>query len=413
MKVVHVNSHLAWAGGIEVYLLSLLPRLDELGHEQVLVYGTGEPGLWHRSHHVPLVNRAGRAARRAGHDSMRKLLADEAPDLVHVHNIHNTGVLEACLESVPSVLTAHDYRFICPASTFYFRRSRGICQRVCGPGCFTTTLIKKCMTLRPSYVFKHYDRVRWFLRTLGRWAHVIAPSESARVRFLQVGMPASRVTTIPYFCPVKPLAEPPPQSQNPTVLFVGRIRENKGYGDFIRALGLLPKSISGMLVGDLTPRRAEAIRRLAAGAGCPNRLEVRPWAAREEIDAIYRKASVFVFPSVWAETLGIVGLEALACGVPVVASDVGGVREWLKDGATGLLVPPKDPQAIADAVLRILESNGRARGMGRAGIALIGERFSPDEHVQTLIDLYQSASQTERLRVSAKPGATRRTPAMQ
>ena len=71
------------------------------------------------------------------------------------------------------------------------------------------------------------------------------------------------------------------------------------------------------------------------------------------------QSNVLVFPSVWAETLGIVGLEALAHGVPVVASDVGGVREWLDDEKTGFLVPPKSPQAIASAIQQEADASAK------------------------------------------------------
>jgi glycosyltransferase involved in cell wall biosynthesis len=108
------------------------------------------------------------------------------------------------------------------------------------------------------------------------------------------------------------------------------------------------------------------------------------------------QTSVFVFPSLWPETLGIVGLEALSRGVPVVASDVGGVREWCREDETGHLVPPKDGAAIADRVGQLLSSKDRLRAFGERGIALIRERFRPEQHVDRLLEIYQRAQTSKR-----------------
>jgi glycosyltransferase involved in cell wall biosynthesis len=117
-----------------------------------------------------------------------------------------------------------------------------------------------------------------------------------------------------------------------------------------------------------------------------------------------KEATVFVFPSIWPETLGIVGLEALACGVPAIACDVGGVREWLHPGKTGLLVPPKNSQAIAEAAQTILQSSQLRETMGCNGMALIRSRFSPQGHVSALLNLYRQGCSPSRRAVEAQGG---------
>ncbi len=395
MRVVHVNAKLAWSGGIEIYMLSLLPELESRGHECHALYAEGDAGLWPRSHRVPVIDDVKWNASRRGYREATDLFDAIQPDVIHLHNIHNLGTLRACLESAPTVLTAHDYRYVCPASTFYYRRGEDVCRRRCGPRCFTTTLARHCMSLRPNRAWHQYHRVRWFARRLGDVAHVIAPSKAARQRFLDAGVPADRATTLPYFCPLEPLSEPRPLPPQPKILFIGRVRPNKGYRYFIQALGMLPSHISGLLVGDVTPAREQELRQLAVQAGCADRLELRPWADREDVAEVYREASVFVFPSVWDETLGIVGLEALACGVPAVASDVGGVREWLHNGRTGRLVPARDPGALATAVQQIVNSSGRAQQMGLNGIRLVKERFSREGHIARLLEIYSNASSSK------------------
>ena len=90
--------------------------------------------------------------------------------------------------------------------------------------------------------------------------------------------------------------------------------------------------------------------------------------------------------------MGIVGVEAMSQGVPVVASDVGGVREWLRDRENGVLVSPKDPDAIAEAVRWFLDSPETILAAGRAGIHLVKDKFKPARHVKKLVDIYEAAA---------------------
>lgn len=391
MKVLHLNEHCGWYGGIETYLLSVIPRMVDRGHPQVVAFSKGDAELVEHSHVVPELSHASRRAIDAGRRAIEAIVERERPDLAHVHNIHNIGAIEACLESVPTVVTIHDYRYACPASNFYYRRTEEVCHRSCGPGCFTTTLFKRCLTPRPRYAMRYYGRVRWAMRNAGRFARFVAPSQFARQRFSEVGYDGSRIDVVPYFCPVLPRDEPRVPPQQTTLLFLGRMQPNKGYRYFIEALGKMPASVRGVMVGNSSPERQQEIMHIAADARCRDRLELRSWVSRDEIQGLLEATSVLVFPSVWPETLGIVGLEALASGVPVVASDIGGVREWLHEGETGYLVPPKSSSSIAEAVSRLLDCPAVSAAMGRRGIELIREKFAPEVHMDKLADTYRLA----------------------
>jgi glycosyltransferase involved in cell wall biosynthesis len=108
--------------------------------------------------------------------------------------------------------------------------------------------------------------------------------------------------------------------------------------------------------------------------------------------ALLDETSVFVFPSLWPETMGIVGVEALSRGVPVVASDVGGVREWCVDGETGFVVPPKDAAAMSDRIERLVSDEQRLQAFGERGLTLVREKFLPHQHVDQLVEWYQRAA---------------------
>lgn len=390
MRILHLNEHLDWKGGVEVYLLSLLPELEARGHEVFVGYAEGRAELATHAFQLTELSSAQRADVRSGYSAAQLAIERYRPDLVHVHQTHNQGVIHACFERIPTIIHGHDYRYLCPASSFFYRRSETICQRAAGPACFAVTLARHCLTPRPRYALPYYQRVRWAHRQHECFAHVVAPSESCRLRFIQAGFDAGRVTTLPYFCPIPARERPRPLPEPQTLLFIGRISPNKGGRYFVEALARLPESVRGVMVGNFDAASRESVARLASAVGCASRLDLRPWAGREEVSRAFQQASVFVFPSIWPETLGIVGLEALATGVPAVASDVGGVGEWLKEGETGYLVPPKDSAAIADRAARLLTDPGLNHRLGQQGIDLIRGRFSTDYHLGRLIDLYEA-----------------------
>lgn len=386
-----MNEHLSWAGGVETYLLSAIPELEQRGHEQVLVYAQGESGSLGRTHHVPELSRGDRKADDLARRRLRTIIDEEQPDLLHLHQVYSIGAIEACLERLPVVVHAHDYRYVCPASTFFYKRTGRVCHRTAGPGCFTVTALKHCMTPRPTYAFDYYRRVRWFAGQKQRISAIIAPSEAARQRYLAAGFAPNRVQVLPYFCTLAPTEQPRPAPAVPTVLFIGRIRDNKGPDIFVEAFACLPTGTRGVMIGDFSGPARDAVEHHAERFGCRDRLTLKSWVGRNEVRAEFEQASVFVFPSIWPETLGIVGIEALACGVPAVASDIGGVREWLENGRTGFLAEPKNAQDFAAKITRLLEDGALNEQFGRDGQRLIRERFTPEVHIEALLDIYRAS----------------------
>jgi glycosyltransferase involved in cell wall biosynthesis len=164
------------------------------------------------------------------------------------------------------------------------------------------------------------------------------------------------------------------------IVAIGRLVPRKGIDDAIRALVALP-DVELVIAGG--PPAAELqhddeARRLleiARQAGVADRVELRGGVARDDVPPLLRSADVVVCTP-WYEPFGIVPLEAMACGVPVVASAVGGMLDTVVEGVTGLHVPPCDPQALAIALRRLLEdpalrqrmsANGRQRAVGNYG----------------------------------------------
>jgi glycosyltransferase involved in cell wall biosynthesis len=118
-------------------------------------------------------------------------------------------------------------------------------------------------------------------------------------------------------------------------------------------------------------------------------VEFRGWVDRESLKREFAQCSLLVFPSVVPETFGMVGPEAMAYGRPVVAFDVGAVREWLIDGVNGLMVRRGDTQGFADAINSLLTDLDLTARLGRAARESVIERFSPAVGVSQLLECYR------------------------
>jgi glycosyltransferase involved in cell wall biosynthesis len=168
---------------------------------------------------------------------------------------------------------------------------------------------------------------------------------------------------------------------------VGRLVPDKGQDDFLRAAAILRSrhpDLRFLLAGRGT---AEAdLRRLATSLGLESAVAFLGF--RDDVPEITASLAVSVLPSIDCDASSAAIKEALACGVPVVATDIGGASEILRDGETGLVVPPRDPGRLAAAIETLLADPARARDMGRRGSADVAARFTPDHLVEGTIAAY-------------------------
>lgn len=163
------------------------------------------------------------------------------------------------------------------------------------------------------------------------------------------------------------------------LLCISRLVERKGIADVINALTLLPDAelviAGGPELSQLdADAEAQRLKQLAADLGVADRVVFRGRIERPNVPALMRSADAVVcYP--WYEPFGIVPLEAMACGVPVVVAQVGGLVDSVVNGVTGIHVPPRDPLALADALRELLKNEKRCIELGLAGTRRANRRY--------------------------------------
>ena len=182
------------------------------------------------------------------------------------------------------------------------------------------------------------------------------------------------------------------------IVCVGRVVERKGVGNVITALGRLRAAggpdtevvvAGGPDVADLaTDHEVGRLRDLARDAGVEDRVVFRGRVGRRELPSLLRSADVAVCVP-WYEPFGIVPLEAMACGVPVVASAVGGLIDTVVNGKTGVHVPPRRPDVLAEVLGDLLPDTARLRALGAAGARRARARYSWDRVAAQTVSAYR------------------------
>jgi glycosyltransferase involved in cell wall biosynthesis len=339
VRVLHVDPERGWGGG-EVQVTALLRELARRGHASVVAAVAGSP------------------------------LASAATAL---------GVpVEACtirnhldLRAVPRLRRlARDVDVV----HFHTARAHAMAPWLGGTGA------RRIVTRRMDYV----PRGGPWARHLYNHAvdRVIAISDGVRAALVRAGVEPGRIRVVPSGVDVDALAAPAGAREalrvewgvgrdETLVMVLGVLEERKGHAVLIDAATRMPRPVAVRYVfcgaGSLEPRLREAV----AYSG----LAVHFAGFRRDVAACLAAADVVVLPSLH-EGLGVAALEAMAAGRPVVASRVGGLAEVIDDGVTGLLVPPRDPEALGAALGALAADAERRRAMGAHALQRVRARFS-------------------------------------
>jgi rhamnosyl/mannosyltransferase len=179
-------------------------------------------------------------------------------------------------------------------------------------------------------------------------------------------------------------------ANRPLLLFVGRLRHYKGVNVLLEAMRDLPDA-TALIVG--VGPFAEEWQQQAQAAGLQDRVHFLGEQPDAAVSALYHAADAFVLPSTnRAETFGIVQLEAMACGCPLICTELGTGTSYVNQhGVTGLVVPPNDPAALAAAVRRILADPDLRARMGQAGLRRAQTEFSIDAMLDRTLAFYHEA----------------------
>jgi glycosyltransferase involved in cell wall biosynthesis len=222
----------------------------------------------------------------------------------------------------------------------------------------------------------------------------IAVSEFVKKKLLEKGFPEDKVIT--HYLGVDVNVKPAIPNDEKIILFAGRLVEVKGVEYLILAAADVCKyhpDAKILICGD-GPRRKD-LEYLAKTKGLTKNVIFPGWKTREELAALMRRARVFVLPSITTrdgrvEGLGMVLLEAMACGLPVIGTNQGGIPEAVLDGENGFIVPEKHSVGLSEKIRLLLDDRALSTRMGNKGRELANDKFDIRKQVAGLEKIYRS-----------------------
>lgn len=377
-----MNKYAEVVGGADSHCLDLLARLRERGHDVALLAFESDgaepepPGFYLRPFvtHATRGDLRGRARIGAALRSLWNRSAAAAastalerfrPDVVHMHKIHPqisvAPVVVAARAGVPVVQTAHDYEFVSAHPE--------------------DELTRKLDHLEEAAAFRLLNTLSFVLRSVAHRPfvdHWIVASPHMQRVYEAAGIEASvlRAVAEPDPAPVVPLGE------RSEIVFTGRLIERKGVHDVLevaRARPGLSFTVAG--TGPLTPLVESAARSM------PN-LRYLGFVDQETARTVIRSARAVLVPSRWAEPAGLVALEAMAVGTPVVGYRRGGLADYVRDTGGGLVT---DVSAIelARALDRLCDGAELWESCSSAGLEGLRRHHDPETHLTALESIYE------------------------
>ena len=389
MRILVANDGFGDAGGVQIYLDAVIGNLVARGHELALAYcsaegardTSGASGRLPRFH-IPNPDAA---------SAFRSIQA-WAPDICYSHNMDDVGVDRRLGAVAPIVKFMHGYFGTCIGGlkTHMFP-SPVSCDRVYGPECLALYFPRHCGQLRPMKFLRHWRAAESHRQVRDVYATYVVASEHMRREYIRSGIDAGRVVANPLFCAQSIAPAPLPPPVEPRVVFLGRMTALKGGDLLVKAVAhastLLGQDVRVTFIGDGAVRAAWQTLAARLGVSC----EFRGWISGAERWPLVRDASVLAVPSIWPEPFGLVGLEAGAVGVPAVAVDVGGIREWLRDGVNGVAVgAPATPASFGAALARVLGDRHLLMRL-REGALQVAREMTVDRHVDRLDALFSAS----------------------
>ena len=381
MRVLHiVDGFGGEGGGVVTYLLGLFPALAAAGLDSHVISGQAVPAeiAGATCEHVPGIDADVAVLPAAAQRQLVEALRRAAPDVCYIHVICPEVVTLAAAVA-PVVVYAHEYLTVCPGGGRFLTRRRAFCGEGPGLRCAVRAYSERCTNRRPDRLRTALGRVRGWHKAWPDVARILVASPGVGEILAASGAPRERMTVLPY--PVTAPQRPVAPAGGADVLYLGRLTSSKGVDVLLQALASLPE-VTAVIAGD-GPDRAE-LEALAVGLGLTHRVRFAGWVGAELAASLLWSSRVLALPSLWDEPFGIVGLEALGAGLPVVASAVGGIPSWLEDGVTGLLVPPGDVGALAAALRRSLYDDVLTRSTAAAA-SRVAARFAPERHLEALL----------------------------
>jgi glycosyltransferase involved in cell wall biosynthesis len=392
MRLAHFVLSGAVVGGVERYLAELLAASDPTLEHRVVTDHAGSCDFSGRWPVTSLAWSAEGDGPRAGEGEATGVLAGLGGVCLFHYPPSGETLAAARRARMGVAIFCHDHRWWCASASRYYGRTRSICGiRGATGACALRYYALRCGGLRPGPMVRGLSRAAAGRRALAAADAVFTASSFMAAEAALHGASPARTQLAPLPTHLESAAPAPPQAgEPPVILCASRLTPEKGVGLLLDAFALMHVRARLELAGSGIGARATE----HAVATHPARERIRLLGHLEDaaMRAAYARASAVAVPSLWPEPFGLVGIEALAAGRPVVTTGVGGIADWARTDLGVITAPPHAPAELAAALDRTLSDPSWAARAREAGSRWVRERHSIAAHVARLRDVLRPLS---------------------
>ena len=305
------------------------------------------------------------------------VLYQEKAALVHTHWLIPQGLTGAIIQSItgiPHIATVH-------GSDLSLIRKSAVLTRIC------------------TFIIRHSDTVTVNSRYTRQQLVSLVPESDRKIQIIPMGVDSE------FFHKHKPVTEIKKSQQERIILNVGRLIGLKGTRYLIEAMADVVQAVpdAKLVVVGTGPEKKHLVKRVHE-LSLDNHVQFLGTIPHDELPSYYQNADVFVLPSItlagMTEGLGVVLLEAMSHGIPVIGSNVGGIPDIITDGENGFLVPEQRPDILAEKIIRILDDTELQEKFRRNGLIRVRDSFSWDMISKKFSELYCEALERDEKKTS-------------
>lgn len=390
MNILHIHEKTTIRGGAEVYISQLQKLLPRYGVE---THWVGIEEINSRYILTEFGNDNAQQANRIKDvfQFLENFIREKNIELINIHNIFNPAIVRHCLQLVPVVKTCHSPVMVCPGKDKFWRFSEKPCTIPYGLHCFKHIYTQGCANRHPKRVIRAWKYVNFEVHeAASQYQRIVVMSDFIKQGMLECGVDNKQIICNPYFTneiagEIKVLNNAPIKK----ILFIGRLASSKGPHIMLQALSSLFQERADLhlqIIGDGNMK--PALMQTVADCGIESKVTFSGWLEKSAIDEAIGDCYLVIFPSIYPEAFGIVGIEAMMQGKPVVGFDVGGVSTWLKDCTTGFLIPRGDVEKMRKKIAILLSDVNLYRRMSLNARKEALNNYIPQIHLKRLVDIY-------------------------
>jgi glycosyltransferase involved in cell wall biosynthesis len=392
MKILFVHERFGALAGAEANAFITAAELKRRGHTIGILHGPSTQkaiAAWEET-----FSKRFSLSPRGNTMRVRAALEFFQPDLVYVHKMADLEVIRVLVESrIPLVRMVHDHDIYCMRSYKYHYFSRKICTKAAGVNCvfpcgaFIARNHGGKFPLR--FVSFTHKKEEIFLNQ--QFDRMIVVTNYMKEELLRNGFVPEKIEIHP---PVPRMGDPDLRSNfsdRNLIVYAGQIIRGKGVDVLLQSLARLTVPFECIILGDGSHRAY--CEKLSRKLHLDDRVRFMGFVPQDELKNFYRECTAVAISSVWPEPFATIGMEAMRYGIPVVAFDSGGIKDWLVDGCNGFLVPWMDRDKYAARLQQLLLDKNLAREMGQRGHRMVDEQYDFSDYIARLENTFRDVAQ--------------------